>query len=108
MTPRLKSLYKDQIKDSLMEKFSYKNKMEVPKLVKIVLNMGLGRLSDAGKDDKIIDESVEELGLIVGQKTVVTYAKTVAGKSPYVFALPGGRRLQRPWPRPLVCSSVFA
>lgn len=54
--------------------------MEVPKLVKIVVNMGLGRLSDAGKDDKIIDESVEELGLIVGQKPVVTNAKkSIAG-----------------------------
>lgn len=54
--------------------------MEVPKLVKIVVNMGLGKLSDAGKDGKIIDESVEELSLIAGQKPVVTNAKkSIAG-----------------------------
>jgi large subunit ribosomal protein L5 len=54
--------------------------MEIPRIEKIVVNMGIGRLSDGGKDKKIIEESVEELSLITGQKPVVRAArKSIAG-----------------------------
>ena len=66
MAPRLKEVYKSKVVPSLKEKFSYKNSMEIPRIEKIVINMGLGRLSDGGKDKKVIDESIEELSLITG------------------------------------------
>lgn len=64
--------YKTEIIPQLQEKFQYKNVMQVPKLEKIVLNMGLG---EAIKNGKIIDSAVAELALISGQKPVVTKAK---------------------------------
>ena len=80
MAPKLKDLYTEKVAPALMEKFSYGNKMEVPKIEKVVINMGLGRLSDAGKDSKLIEESVDELGRITGQKPIVTKArKSIAG-----------------------------
>lgn len=80
MAPRLKDLYKDKVVPSLTTRFSYKNPMQIPRIEKIVLNMGLGRLSDAGKDKKVIDEAVEELAQITGQKPVVRMAKnSIAG-----------------------------
>jgi large subunit ribosomal protein L5 len=54
--------------------------MEIPRIEKIVINMGLGRLTDGGKDKKIMEEAVEELGLITGQRPVVRLArKSIAG-----------------------------
>ena len=80
MTPRLKTIYNDTIVPGLMEKFSYKNVMQVPKIERIVLNMGLGKATDAGRNTKIIDEAVEELASIVGQRPVITKAKkSIAG-----------------------------
>jgi len=80
MTPRLKTIYKDTIVPGLMKKFSYKNIMQVPKIERIVLNMGLGKVTDAGRNTKIIEEAVEELGAIVGQRPVITRAKkSIAG-----------------------------
>ncbi len=80
MTPRLKTIYKDTIVPGLMKKFSYKNIMQVPKIERIVLNMGLGKATDAGRNTKIIEEAVEELGAIVGQRPVITRAKkSIAG-----------------------------
>ena len=70
----IKELYIESI-PSIMTSLKLKNKMEVPKIVKVVLNMGLGKISDAGKDTKIIDEACNELTLIAGQKAVVTKAK---------------------------------
>jgi len=67
--PRLKQLYKEKAIPALKAKFGYKNDNEVPKLVKIVLNMGLGR---AIQDSKLIEEAVDELSKIAGQKPVVT------------------------------------
>ena len=69
MEPRLKTVYKENVVPELMNKFSYKNIMQVPKLERIVLNIGLGRLSEAGRNTKVIEEAVEELTQIVGQKT---------------------------------------
>ncbi len=66
------NLYKDVIKKSLVEKFGYKNPHEIPKLTKIVLNMGVGA---AVADKKKLNTAMEELGLIAGQKPVETKAR---------------------------------
>jgi len=80
MTPRLKTVYKETIVPGLMEKFSYKNVMQVPKIERIVLNMGLGKASEAGRNTKLIDEAADELAAIVGQRPVITKAKkSIAG-----------------------------
>ena len=71
-TSRLYQHYKDIVSPSLMEKFSYKNLLEVPKLEKIVLNMGVG---EASQDKKKIEGAISDLSLISGQKPLVTRAK---------------------------------
>ncbi len=69
---RLRDLYQTDVKDALMKQFNYDSVMEVPKLVKITINMGLG----AGKDNaKYIQAAAEELAQITGQKPVITKAK---------------------------------
>lgn len=70
--PRLKDIYTKEIVPQLMKEFSYKNVMEVPKLHKIVVNMGLG---EAIQNVKILDSAVVELAAITGQKAVITKAK---------------------------------
>ena len=72
MTPRLQEMYTSEIVASLTEEFSYGNGHEVPKLVKIVANMGLG---EAVQNSKIIEVAQKELSEIVGQRAVVTRAK---------------------------------
>ena len=80
MATRLKDFYKDTVSPALMEKFSYKNSMQIPRVEKIVINMGLGKMSDAGKDKKVIDEAQTEIAQITGQMPVVTKArKSIAG-----------------------------
>jgi large subunit ribosomal protein L5 len=69
---RLKELYTEEVTPALIKEFKYKNKMEVPRLEKIVVNMGLG---EAIQNIKILDNAVEELAMIVGQRPVVTKAK---------------------------------
>ena len=71
-TPRMKSLYDDKIAKAMTEKFGYKNVMEVPRIEKIVLNMGVG---EATQDKKKVDQAASEMELIAGQKPVVTKAK---------------------------------
>jgi large subunit ribosomal protein L5 len=66
------TLYTDVIKKSLVEKFGYKNPHEIPKLTKIVLNMGIG---DAVTDNKKVTTAMEELALIAGQQPVMTKAR---------------------------------
>jgi large subunit ribosomal protein L5 len=74
---RLKAKFNDEITPALMGKFNYKSVMQVPKLEKIVVNMGVG---DAVQNAKALDTAVEELTLITGQKPVVTKAKkSIAG-----------------------------
>lgn len=74
---RLKEKYLKEIVPSLMNKFNYKSVMQVPKLEKIVINMGVG---DAVQNPKALDSAVEELTLISGQRPVVTRAKkSIAG-----------------------------
>ena len=72
MTARLREIYKDQVFPALKEKFQYKNVMEVPKLEKITINMGLGEAKD---NAKIMETAVREISVITGQKPVVTRAR---------------------------------
>ena len=75
--PRLRSEYEDNIRKVLQEQFSYKNVMEMPKLDKIVLNMGVG---EAVNDTKKVKTAAGEMERIAGQKPVITYARTsIAG-----------------------------
>ncbi|HLQ73127.1 MAG TPA: 50S ribosomal protein L5 [Bacillota bacterium] len=73
----LKTKYEEELVPSLMEKFNYKSVMEVPKVEKIIINMGIG---EAVQNAKALDSAVEELSLISGQKPIVTRAKkSIAG-----------------------------
>ena len=72
MTVRLYEKYKNEITNTLKDKFNYKNDLEIPKLEKIVINMGVG---EAVKDSKKIEVAVKELAAISGQKPVVTKSK---------------------------------
>ncbi|MEQ8226456.1 MAG: 50S ribosomal protein L5 [Rhodospirillales bacterium] len=77
MAARLKEVYTKEIKPALMEEFGYANTYQVPKLDKIVLNMGVG---DATDDRKRVDGAIEDLTRITGQKPVATRAKkSIAG-----------------------------
>lgn len=76
-TPRLKAEYAAKIRAALKEEFAYKNDMMIPKLDKIVLNMGVG---EAVKDTKKVKQAAEDLGQIAGQKAIITHAKkSIAG-----------------------------
>src|SRR5690242_20878994 len=71
-TPRLKTKYREEIAGKLRDEFSYANVMQVPGLVKIVVNMGVG---DAAKDSKLIDGAIKDLATITGQKPQITKAR---------------------------------
>ncbi|MCC5989442.1 MAG: 50S ribosomal protein L5 [Pararhodobacter sp.] len=76
-TPRLKALYRERIRAAMKEEFGYGNDMQIPKLEKIVLNMGIG---EAVKDTKKVKSAQEDLTAIAGQKAVITKAKnSIAG-----------------------------
>ncbi|MBI5491652.1 MAG: 50S ribosomal protein L5 [Deltaproteobacteria bacterium] len=83
MSVRLKEAYGKQVVPSMMKEFKYSNVMQVPKLTKIVLNIGLG---EAVRDIKVVDAATRDLTLITGQKPVVTKAK----KSIATFKLRAG------------------
>ena len=72
MAARLKETYKNDVFPALKEKFQYENVMEVPKLEKVTLNMGLG---EAKENAKVLESAVEEISLITGQRPVVTKAR---------------------------------
>ena len=72
MTSRLKETYKNDVFKALVDKFNYANPMEVPKLEKITINIGLGEAKD---NAKLMETAVKELGVISGQRPVVTRAK---------------------------------
>jgi len=72
MTPRLQERYRQELVPALMSKFGYDNVMAVPKLSKIVVNMGVGKAQD---DIKIMDRAIEELGVITGQRPSVRRAR---------------------------------
>ena len=69
---RLEELYKNEIIDAMTKKFGYKNVMEVPKLAKIVVNMGVG---EAKENAKVLDAAIADMELITGQKAIKTKAK---------------------------------
>ena len=69
---RLKSMYNDEIVEAMIKKFGYKNVMEVPKLDKIVINMGVG---EAKENAKVLESAMSDMEIISGQKPVVTKAK---------------------------------
>jgi len=76
-TPRLRARYRDELVPALQEQLGLANKMEVPRLEKVVVNMGVG---DAVKDGRLLDAALEDLATITGQKAVVTKArKSIAG-----------------------------
>ncbi len=79
----LREFYENEIVDAMMKKFSYKNKMEVPKINKIVINMGLG---EAKENAKAIENAMNDITIITGQKPIVTKAK----KSIAAFKLRAG------------------
>lgn len=85
-TARLKVTYKEEIAPALMKKFEYKSPMQIPKLEKVVVNVGCG---DAKDNAKVIDNVIEELSLITGQKAVPTTAK----KSVANFKLRAGMKI---------------
>jgi large subunit ribosomal protein L5 len=80
---KMQQLYVDKIRAQMVEQFGYKNFMQVPRIDKIVINMGVG---DATQDKKLVDAAAAEMALIAGQKPVITKAK----KSVAVFKLREG------------------
>ena len=70
--PRMKSIYDDTIVKAMTDKFGYKNALEIPRIEKIVLNMGVG---EATQDKKKVEQAASEMELIAGQKPVITKAK---------------------------------
>lgn len=77
MVPRLQERYKTELAPKLMEKFGFKNKLQAPRLSKIILNVGLG---EAAQDKKLIDSVIDGIARIAGQKPVATKAKkAIAG-----------------------------
>ncbi len=86
MLKKYKELYKDSIEKKLQEEFGYKNVHQIPKLSKIVVNMGVG---DAVSDSKIINHAINDMIAITGQKPYTTYAK----KSIATFKLREGMKL---------------
>lgn len=70
--PRLKQIYKNEIQKKLQEEFQYANVMQIPGLVKVVVNTGVG---EAARDSKVIDGAVDDLTKITGQKPIVTKAR---------------------------------
>ena len=89
MTPRLKEKYQKEAAEQLTKEFGYKNPMQVPRLVKVVVNMGVGAAGQTGGDSKILDHAVQDLATITGQRPLVTRAK----KSIANFRLREGARI---------------
>ena len=77
--PRMKQQYLDVLKTDLTKEFGYKNAMEVPRIEKVVINMGLG---EAIQNIKVLESAVDELSRITGQKAVITKAKKSLGYMP--------------------------
>ena len=72
MSARLKEMYQNEMVDAMIKKFGYKNIMEVPKLDKVVINMGVGEAKD---NAKLLESAVKDMETITGQKAVLTKAK---------------------------------
>jgi large subunit ribosomal protein L5 len=70
--PRLKDNYNTTLAPALMKQFSYSNVMQIPKLDKIVINMGVGQAGQTGGDSKLLDNAMRDMGIVTGQKPAVT------------------------------------
>src|SRR5699024_8142919 len=88
--PRLKLQYRNEVRDSLQEEFSYENVMQVPGLVKVVVNMGVG---DAARDAKLINGAVRDLSLITGQKPEIRRARKSIAQFKLREGMPIGARV---------------
>ena len=89
-TPRLKTRYREEIKDALNKEFSYDNVMQIPGVVKVVVNMGVG---DAARDAKVINGALEDLTLITGQKPQLRSAKKSIANFKLREGMPIGARV---------------
>lgn len=87
--PRLKGHYQSQAVPALMKQFNYKNIMQVPRIEKVVINMGVGQAGQTGGDPKLLDNAIRDMTAITGQKPAVTRAK----KSIANFRLREGARI---------------
>ena len=90
IAPRLKLRYREEIKDAMQEEFKYRNVMQIPGLVKIVVNMGVG---DAARDSKLIDGAVRDLSLITGQKPEIRKARKSIAQFKLREGMPIGARV---------------
>ena len=90
MTARLKETYKNEVFNKLMDQFKYKNVMQVPKLEKVTINMGLG---EAKENSKILESAVEEIGLISGQRPVITKARKSIANFKVIQGMPVGAKV---------------
>ncbi len=89
-TPRLRTKYKEEVIPALQEKFNYSNNMQLPKLLKICVNQGIGA---ATQDKKLVENAVNEMTMITGQKAVVTYAKKAISNFKLREEMPIGARV---------------
>ena len=90
MAARLKETYKNEVFQALMDEFKYDNVMQVPKLEKITINIGLGEAKD---NPKLMESAVQELGIIAGQKPVVTKAKKSVANFKVRAGMPVGTKV---------------
>ncbi|SHE43735.1 50S ribosomal protein L5 [Streptoalloteichus hindustanus] len=90
IVPRLKTRYREEIKRSLQDEFAYGNPMQVPGVVKVVVNMGVG---DAARDGKLIEGAVRDLSLITGQRPEVRRAKKSIAQFKLREGMPIGARV---------------
>ena len=90
VAPRLKTRYREEIKDSLNKEFDYANVMQIPGVVKVVVNMGVG---DAARDSKLINGAVRDLELITGQKPEVRRARKSIAQFKLREGMPIGARV---------------
>lgn len=88
--PRFKTKYRDEVVPKLMEEFHYSSIMEVPRLIKINVNQGIG---DATNDKKLVDNAINEMSIITGQKAVPTYARTSISNFKLREGMPIGARV---------------
>lgn len=88
--PRLKTKYREEVAPKLMEEFQYKSVMEVPRVVKVSVNQGLG---DATGDKKLVDNAINEISTITGQKAVPTYARKSISNFKLREGMPIGARV---------------
>lgn len=90
MAARLRETYKNEVFNKLMDEFKYDNVMQVPKLEKITINIGLGEAKD---NPKLMESAVQELGIIAGQKPVVTKAKKSVANFKVRAGMPVGTKV---------------